>query len=101
MFYKGNIENTPLLGNTSLPLTLLLMLLTINSDPSFRITNTQSVASCHYECMLSHLSHVLLFTALWTAMGFPRQEHWGGLPCPPPRALPNQELDLRLTSLPH
>ena len=43
MFYKGNIENTPLVGNTSLPLTLLLILLTIDSDPSFKITNTQSV----------------------------------------------------------
>ena len=37
------------------------------------------------------LSHVQLFATLWTAapqaplsMGFPRQEHWSGLPFPPP-----------------
>ena len=42
-------------------------------------------------CMFSHFSHVRLFETLWTvalqaplSMGFPRQEHWSGLPCPPP-----------------
>ena len=40
--------------------------------------------------MLSHVSHVWLFTTLWTvahqaplSLGFSRQEYWGGLPCPP------------------
>ena len=50
-------------------------------------------------CMLSraqlqscHISCVQLFVTLWTvarqvplSVGFPRQEHWSGLPCPPPR----------------
>ena len=42
------------------------------------------------ECMLSHFSHVWLFVTLWTvaqaplSMGFSREEHWSGLPCPPP-----------------
>ena len=37
-----------------------------------------------------------LFVTLWTAahqgplsMGFSRQEHWSGLPCPPPGDRPN------------
>ena len=47
-------------------------------------------------CMLNCFSHVLLFATLWTvahqaplSMGFSRQEHWNGLPCPPPGDLPN------------
>ena len=42
------------------------------------------------------LSHVQLFATLWTvafqaplSMGFSRQKHWSGLPCPPPGDLPN------------
>ena len=42
-------------------------------------------------CVLSHFSHVRLFTNLWTtacqaplSAGFSRQENWSGLPCPPP-----------------
>ena len=45
--------------------------------------------------MLSRFSHVRLFATPWTVVcqtplpvGFSRQEHWSGLPCPPPdRAL--------------
>ena len=40
--------------------------------------------------MLSRFSCVRLFVTLWTvahqaplSMGFSRQEHWSGLPCPP------------------
>ena len=47
-------------------------------------------------CMLSHFSCVLLFVTPWTvacqaplSMGFSRQEYWSGLPCPPPKDLPN------------
>ena len=47
-------------------------------------------------CVLSHFSHVQLCAALWTvacqaplSMGFSRQEYCSGLPCPPPRDLPN------------
>jgi len=28
-------------------------------------------------------------------MGFPRQEHWSGLPCPPPGNLPNPGIKSR------
>ena len=41
--------------------------------------------------MLSYLSHVSLFTTLWTvahqaslSMGFSKQVHWSGLPFPSP-----------------
>ena len=51
---------------------------------------------CMPECMLTCLSCVRLFAALWTAsrqaplsMGLPRQEHWNGLPCPPSGDLPD------------
>ena len=47
-------------------------------------------------CMLSHFSCIRLFVTLWTVahktpmcMGFFRQEDWSGLPCPPPRDLPD------------
>ena len=47
-------------------------------------------------CVFSCFSRVRLFETLWTAvhqaplsMGFPRQEYWTGLPCPPPGGLPN------------
>ena len=48
-------------------------------------------------CMYVKLfSHVQLFAMLWTvacqaplSMGFPRQEYWSGLPCPPLGDLPD------------
>jgi len=46
--------------------------------------------------MLSRFSCVHLFATLWTvacqaplSMGFSRQEHWSGVPCPPPGDLPH------------
>ena len=53
---------------------------------------------CAAACVLSFFSHVWLST-LWTeahqalmSMGFCRQEHWSGLPCPPPGDLPDPEI---------
>ena len=53
--------------------------------------------------MLSHFSHVGLFTTLWAvahqaplSMGFSRQEYWSGLPCPPLGELPNPGIELCL-----
>ena len=47
------------------------------------------------------LSHVPLFATPWTVaheaplpMGYPRQEYCSGLPCPPPRELPNPGIEL-------
>ena len=48
-------------------------------------------------CALSRSSRVWLFVTLWSlahqaplSLGFSRQEHWSGLPCPPPGDLPDQ-----------
>ena len=47
-------------------------------------------------CWPESPSRVQLFATPWTvahqallSMGFSRQEYWSGLPCPPPRDLPN------------
>ena len=48
----------------------------------------------------SRFSHVRLYATLWTvahqslSAEFSRQECWSGLPCPPPRNLPNQGVEL-------
>ena len=51
-------------------------------------------------CMLSCFSHVQLFVTQWAvalqaplSMGFFRQEHWSGLPCPPPGDLPDPRIE--------
>ena len=50
--------------------------------------------------VLSCFSGVRFFVAPWTvahqaplSMGFSRQEHWSGLPCPPPGDLPDPEME--------
>ena len=52
-----------------------------------------------YACVLSPFRHVRLFATLWTIthraplpIAFSMQEHWRGLPCPPPGNLPNPEI---------
>ena len=50
--------------------------------------------------VLRHFSHVRLLVILWTcqaplSMGFSGQEHWSGLPCPPPGDLPNPGMEPR------
>ena len=49
-----------------------------------------------YIYILRNFSHVWLFATLWIialqaplSMGFSRQEHWSGLPCPPLGDLPD------------
>ena len=51
-------------------------------------------------CMLSSFSHIQLFATLWTmarqaplSVRFFRQEYWQGLPCPPPRDLPDPGIE--------
>ena len=51
-------------------------------------------------CSVQSLSHVQLFATPWTgvhqvplSMGFSRQEHWSGLPCPPPGDLPDSGIE--------
>ena len=50
--------------------------------------------------MLSCFSSVQFFETPWTIVhqvsllrGFPRPEHWSGLPCPPPGDLPNPGIE--------
>ena len=50
--------------------------------------------------VLSCFSHVQLFATPWPvahpaplSMGFSRQEHWSGLPCPPPGDLPDPGIE--------
>ena len=61
----------------------------------------------HCPCACARgLSHVRLSMTLGTAahqalsMGFSRQEHWSGLPCPPPRGLPGPEVELMSPAAP-
>ena len=55
---------------------------------------------CVCACVLNHFSQVQLFATLWTvasqaplSMGFPRQEYWSELLCPPPRDLPDSRIE--------
>ena len=52
-----------------------------------------------HVCVPSHFIRVQLFETPWTialqsplSMGFSRQEYWSGLPCSPPRDLPDPGL---------
>ena len=58
-------------------------------------------------CLLSRCSHIQLFSSLWAAarqaplsVGFPRQEYWSGLPCPPPGDLPDPAIEPASLTLP-
>ena len=51
-------------------------------------------------CMLRPFRHVWLFVTPWTipheapvSLRFSRQEHWSGLPCPPPGNLPDPGIE--------
>ena len=59
-----------------------------------------SFLSCYEQLLVQSLSHVQHFAIPWTvarqtplSMGFSRQEHWSGLPCPPPGDLPNAGIE--------
>ena len=58
------------------------------------------LACVRAQSCLSH--HVLLFVTPWDvayqaplSMGFPRQEYWSGLSCPPPGDLPDPGIEPR------
>ena len=62
-----------------------------SSAPWVRLLPTELM----HACVLSCFSHVWLCVTPWTiafqdplSMGFPRQEYWNGLPCPPLGDLP-------------
>ena len=96
----------------------------INWQPSFSFTSSRkyflafvlmkhkvdifeipSVYDMHMYCAQS-LSNVQLFAThglqtsrLFCPWGFPRQEYWNGLPCPPPGDLPNPDIEPRSPAL--
>ena len=64
------------------------------------VTTACQRPSMLHVCMLSCFSHVQLFATPRTvahqtplSMGFSRQEHWSGLPCPPPGDLSNPGIE--------
>ena len=70
------------------------------------LTDVLQINSNKHVCVLSCFSRVRLFATTWTvahqiplSMGFSRQEHWSGLPCPPPGDLPNSGLESRSPAL--
>ena len=53
-------------------------------------------------CVCAKFLHLCLFVMLWTLayqaplfMGFLGQEHWSGLPCPPPRDVSDPAMELK------
>ena len=63
-------------------------------------TDKQPTVTFVHVCTLSHLSRVHVFATPRTvarqaplSMGFSRQEHWRGLPCPPPEDLPHPGIE--------
>ena len=95
----------------NLPLTRNFMQLTHRIAPGALVCEPMTprwfvLKSVHRTWVLSRFSRVRLFVTLCTAvfqaplsMGFSRQEHWSGLPFPPPGDLPNPRIKPRsLTS---
>ena len=69
-------------------------------------TSESNILQIYY--VLSCFSYVQFCVAPWTvackaclSKGFSRQEYWNGLPCPPPRALPNPGIEYMSLSLLH
>ena len=63
-------------------------------------SNDQDIFIAPDACVLSRFSHVRLFVTPWTVarqaplpVGFPREEYWSGLPCPPPGDLTDPEIE--------
>ena len=61
---------------------------------------------CVCVCMPSHFSNIQRCVILWTvarqaplSMEFSRQEYWSGLPCFPPRDLPDPGIEPRYPAL--
>ena len=53
-----------------------------------KVMRAKSLQSCPILC--DHIDHSLPDSSIH---GFPRQEHWSGLPCPPPGDLPNPGIE--------
>ena len=67
----------------------------------------QNVLCPVFPTVRSRFSRVQLFATPWTtarqapwSMGFLWQEYWSGLPCPPPRDLPDPRIEARSLTFP-
>ena len=77
-----------------------------NTFPGLCMKKKNYLSSC---CLHAQsLSRVWLLVTPWPAarqaprsLGFSRQEHWSGVPCPPPGGLPHPGMDLLLACLLH
>ena len=84
----------PIQGSNSCPVSSALA-------GGFFTTGTTRETHVYTMChVLSHFSHVQLCATPWTvvhqapqSMGFSRQEHWSGSPCPPPEGLSNPGME--------
>ena len=85
----------PIQGSNSCPGSSVL------AGGVFTTGTTRETHMCHTMChVLSHFSHVQLCATPWPvapqaplSMGFSRQEHWSGSPCPPPEGLSNPGME--------
>ena len=75
-------------------------LLTIFASSSVFIDKHPVAEHCAVLCCAKLLHRDQLFRTLWTvtcqaslSMRFSRQEHWSGLPCPPPGDLPDPGME--------
>ena len=77
---------------------------------SEKVSSYHPVSHCwvFFSMRVCMLNRVWLFVTPWTvahqaplSMGFSRQEHWSGLPCPPPGDLPNSGIEPCLLCLLH
>ena len=82
----------PTLWTWGILLPPLLVILILDTVSSHIFTDQRA--------SVEHFSRVQLFVSLWTvahqaplSMGFSRQEYWSGLPCLPPRDLPNPGME--------
>ena len=71
----------------------------LNSRDITLLTKVHIVKAMFFPVKVKSLSHVQLFATPWIvayqaplSMGFPRQEHWSGLPLPSPGDPPDPEI---------
>ena len=93
------------------PLCLILQVQFYNSERNSRaqryVRETTGILASMWCCAV--LRRSVLSASLWPhglqparllcPWGFSRQEHWSGLPCPPPEGLPKPGIEPRSTSL--
>ena len=95
-----NTQSTLLLLPVVFPPGVQAKSASVSVDPPSSSLVSRSQGNSSRACTLSHFHHVQLCVIPWTAacqaplsMRFSRQEYLSGLPCPPPRYLPNPGIE--------